>query len=86
MDSDVVTPVNLGSERLISINQLVALIASIADKDITVNNIDGPRGVMGRNSHNKLIKELLDWAPNEDLEYGIEQTYKWIKEQVNALQ
>lgn len=86
MDSDITTPINLGSERLISINQLVNLIALIADKDITVNNIDGPRGVMGRNSHNKLIKELLNWAPDEDLEYGIEQTYKWIKGQVDALQ
>jgi nucleoside-diphosphate-sugar epimerase len=86
MDSNVTAPINLGSERLISINQLAGLIALIADKDITVNNIDGPRGVMGRNSHNKLIKELLDWAPDEDLEYGIEQTYKWIKEQVDALQ
>lgn len=86
MDSDITDPINLGSERMISINQLVELIAIIADKKITVKNIDGPRGVMGRNSHNKLIKELLDWAPDEDLEYGIEQTYKWIKEQVNALQ
>lgn len=86
MDSNVTEPINLGSERMISINQLVELIATIADKKITVKNINGPRGVMGRNSHNKLIKELLDWAPDEDLEYGIEQTYKWIKGQVDALQ
>jgi GDP-D-mannose 3',5'-epimerase len=69
MESDVTEPINLGSERMISINQLVELIANIADKNIIVKNIDGPRGVMGRNSHNKLIRELLDWAPDEDLEY-----------------
>ena len=86
MDSDVKQPINLGSERLISINELVELISKIADKEITVVNIEGPRGVMGRNSHNKLIKELLNWTPDEDLEYGIEQTYIWIKEQVDALQ
>lgn len=85
MDSDVKQPINLGSERLISINELVELISKIADKEITVVNIEGPRGVMGRNSHNKLIKELLNWTPDEDLEYGIEQTYIWIKEQVDAL-
>jgi GDP-D-mannose 3',5'-epimerase len=85
MDSDVKQPINLGSERLISINELVELISKIADKEITVVNIEGPRGVMGRNSHNKLIKELLNWTPNEDLEYGMEQTYIWIKEQVDAL-
>lgn len=86
MDSSITEPINIGSERMISINQLVDLIATIAEKEITVKNIDGPRGVMGRNSHNKLIRELLDWAPDEDLEYGIEQTYKWIKGQVDALQ
>jgi nucleoside-diphosphate-sugar epimerase len=86
MDSDVKQPINLGSERLISINELVELISKIADKEITVVNIEGPRGVMGRNSHNKLIKELLNWTPDEDLEYGIEQTYIWIKGQVDALQ
>jgi len=85
MDSDVKQPINLGSERLISINELVELISKIADKEITVVNIEGPRGVMGRNSHNKLIKELLNWTPDEDLEYGMEQTYIWIKEQVDAL-
>lgn len=86
MDSEISTPINIGSERMISINNLVELIAKIADKQISVKNIPGPRGVMGRNSHNKLIKELLHWAPDEDLEYGIEQTYKWIQGQVNALQ
>lgn len=82
MASDCEFPLNLGSERMISINALALLIARIADKEITINNIPGPMGVMGRNSHNKLIKETIGWAPGEDLEAGIEQTYKWISQQV----
>ena len=79
MQSNITQPVNLGSEYLISINDLALLIADIADKKLTIRNIDGPRGVIGRTSHNKLIKELLGWTPNEDLRYGLEQTYPWIK-------
>lgn len=86
MSSDVKHPLNLGSERMISINDLVHLVAKIADKDITIENVKGPTGVMGRNSHNKLIKEVLGWAPEDNLEYGIEQTYIWIKGQLDALQ
>ena len=84
MDSDITVPVNLGSERMISINDLALLIAKIAQKNITINNIVGPIGVMGRTSHNLLIESLLSWRPSEDLEYGLVQTYMWIKEQVNA--
>jgi nucleoside-diphosphate-sugar epimerase len=62
------------------------LIASIAGKQLFVHNIDGPVGVMGRTSHNKLIEQLLGWRPDENLEYGLEHTYKWIKGQVNDLQ
>lgn len=81
--SDCKIPLNLGSERMISINDLALLIARIAGKEITINNISGPMGVMGRNSHNKLIKETIGWAPCDDLEYGIEQTYSWIKQQLD---
>jgi GDP-D-mannose 3', 5'-epimerase len=86
MKSNIKQPINLGSERMISINDLVNLISKIADKEISINNVDGPRGVMGRNSHNKLIKELLNWVPADNLEFGIEQTYSWIKGQLNDLQ
>lgn len=79
MQSNITQPVNLGSEYLISINDLALLIADIANKKITIRNIDGPRGVIGRTSHNNLIKELLGWTPDEDLRYGLEQTYPWIK-------
>lgn len=86
MASDCKEPLNLGSTRMISINNLVLLIAEIAEKSVVVKNIDGPRGVMGRNSDNNLIKEKLNWAPNEDLEYGIGITYNWIKGKTNDLQ
>ena len=85
MSSNIDQPVNLGSERMISINDLALLIAGIAEKQLTIQNIDGPVGVMGRTSHNKLIEELLGWRPDENLEYGLEYTYNWIKGQVNAV-
>jgi len=82
MESDVREPLNLGSTRKISMNDLVYLIAKLVGKNVTIENVDGPRGVMGRTSDNKLIKELIGWAPDEDLETGIEKTYKWISEQI----
>lgn len=82
MASDCNFPLNLGSERMISINDLVKLIAGRAKKNIEINNIDGPLGVMGRNSHNKLIEETIGWRPGEDLEYGIDMTYSWIRGQI----
>jgi nucleoside-diphosphate-sugar epimerase len=72
-------PLNLGSERMISINELVHLIAGLAGKEVKINNIPGPLGVMGRNSHNDLIRKEIGWAPADNLEYGIQQTYRWIK-------
>ena len=77
MESDLTEPVNLGSTRKISINELVLLIAERSNKRVTIKNIDGPRGVMGRTSDNKMIKEKIDWAPDEDLETGIDKTYSW---------
>lgn len=82
MASDCEFPLNLGSERMISINDLVLLIAKLHSKQLNIINIPGPVGVMGRNSHNKLIKETIGWAPSEDLESGIIQTYKWINKQI----
>lgn len=79
MDSDYDKPVNLGSDRMISINDLALLIAKIAGKDITLNNVSGPLGVMGRNSDNTLVEKVLGWKPQNNLEYGLEQTYKWIQ-------
>ncbi len=77
-ESNFEMPLNLGSDRMISINDLVQLISTIAKKPIVIKNIDGPKGVMGRNSHNKLIKETISWCPQDNLEYGLQKTYDWI--------
>jgi nucleoside-diphosphate-sugar epimerase len=82
MNSDCKVPVNLGSTRMISINNLVLLIAKLHNKTVNIKNIDGPRGVMGRNSDNRLIKQLINWAPDEDLESGLIKTYAWISDQI----
>ncbi len=82
MSSNYNKPLNLGSERMISINQLVFLIGRLAGKSVCIKNIDGPLGVMGRNSDNKLIRQVLDWAPQDNLEHGLTETYKWIKDQL----
>ena len=73
---------NIGSEEMISINDLVTMIASVAEKKISVKHIDGPRGVAGRNSDNRLITQTLGWAPSCTLIDGIKKTYQWIKQQV----
>ena len=75
-------PVNIGSEEMVTINQLAEIIMKIAGKTIRLNHIKGPLGVRGRNSDNKLIREKLAWAPSLPLKYGLETTYKWIEEQV----
>lgn len=75
-------PVNIGSEEMVTINQLVGLVADIAGKTIEINHIAGPTGVRGRNSDNRLIAEKLDWAPSMTLAAGLEKTYAWIERQV----
>jgi len=81
MDSDVEEIINIGSDEMISINDLAYMAADISGKDITINNIDGPVGVNGRNSDNTLIEELLGWKPSMTLREGMEKTYKWIEKQ-----
>ena len=82
MDSDFSGPLNIGSEELISINDLAKLVIDISGKKPTIRNIDGPTGVRGRNSDNKLIQEKLNWKPSEKLRTGIQKTYEWIDAQV----
>ena len=82
MENNYTKPLNLGSERMISINDLVLLIANLTNKTINIKNVDGPVGVMGRRSDNKLIYETIGWKPDEDLETGISKTYHWINEQI----
>ena len=82
VDSDFEGPVNIGSEEMISINNLAKLIIRLSGKNVGINNIPGPTGVRGRNSDNALIKEKLNWEPSMPLQQGIEKTYAWISEQV----
>jgi nucleoside-diphosphate-sugar epimerase len=84
MHSEFCGPVNIGSDEMISINDLAKLIGKIAKEEIAIENIDGPIGVAGRNSDNRLIKEKLGWAPSASLESGIRKTYPWINNQVNS--
>jgi nucleoside-diphosphate-sugar epimerase len=77
-------PINIGSDEMVSINQLVALVADIAGKQINMNPSSGPLGVRGRNSDNKLIKQSLGWAPSQPLRDGLEKTYRWVEEQVKV--
>jgi len=86
MESDFTGPINIGSDYLISINDLVAMVCEIAGKNIKINHIIGPQGVRGRNSNNDLIREKLNWVPTQDLRSDIEKTYHWIEEQVKAAQ
>ena len=87
-------PVNIGSEEMVTINQLAEMAIKISDKNTKINNIDGeefktkygfkcPIGVRGRNSDNKLFKEKIGWEPTQPLIEGIEKTYKWINQQIN---
>lgn len=82
MQSDFYGPVNIGSEEMISINDLAKMAASISGKTIAIKNIPGPTGVRGRNSDNKLIKEKLGWAPSHPLVEGMTTTYRWIEGQL----
>ena len=83
MDSDFMGPVNIGSEEMVTINQLVDTAAKVAGKTVEKNHIDGPLGVRGRNSNNDLIREKLGWDYTQSLEEGIAKTYVWIVEQIN---
>lgn len=84
MSSEFTGPVNIGSEELISLNDLAGMAMSIAGKTLSIHHIPGPLGVRGRSSHNQLIWEKLGWKPAEPLRAGMERTYHWIAAQVAA--
>ena len=83
MRSDHREPLNLGSDRMVSINELADIVANIAGIKITVKHIDGPMGVRGRNSDNTRLREVLKWEPRLTLEQGLTYTYQWIEQQVS---
>jgi nucleoside-diphosphate-sugar epimerase len=82
MRSDHTAPLNLGSDRMVTINELAHIVARIASIEITIKHIDGPQGVRGRNSDNTRLREVLKWEPQISLEEGIKRTYTWIERQV----
>ena len=86
MKSDFSGPVNIGSDEMVTINQLVDIVSEIAGKKLEKKHIDGPLGVRGRNSDNRLIKKTLDWAPSRPLKEGLKKTYEWIKNQSRFLE
>jgi len=83
MESTFQGPVNIGSERFISINDLAKMVIKLSGKNISIKNIPGPIGVHGRTSDNTLFKERLGWQVSENLEEGITNTYNWILKQVS---
>ena len=82
MNSNFAGPVNIGSDEMVTINQLVDIVSNIEGKNLIKKHIPGPLGVRGRNSDNNLIKEKLQWAPTQPLQIGLEKTYKWISNQL----
>ena len=94
MDSDFIGPVNIGSEEMVTINQLASMAIKISKKDLKIKNIEGlefiekygfkcPLGVKGRNSDNRLYKEKIGWEVSQPLSVGLKKTYQWIKSQVD---
>jgi len=81
MNSNFTGPVNIGSDEMVTINQLVRYVTDISGKEVYVKHIDGPTGVRGRNSDNKLIQEKLGWQPTQPLYDGLIKTYEWINKQ-----
>lgn len=82
MQSDFTGPVNIGSEEMVSINDLAQIAMNIDNKQLKINHITGPLGVRGRNSENSLIREKLNWDYSMSLSDGIAKTYKWIESQI----
>jgi nucleoside-diphosphate-sugar epimerase len=84
MRSDYTSPLNLGSDHMVTINQLAEMIAAAAGIKITIKHIPGPMGVRGRNSDNTRLREVLKWEPQLTLDEGLKRTYTWIEGQVAA--
>lgn len=82
MRSDHYEPINLGQDRMVTINELADIVASAGNTTITKKHVDGPQGVRGRNSDNTKLREVLGWEPQISLEDGLAKTYTWIEEQL----
>lgn len=83
MNSNYSQPINLGQDRMISVNELVDMVAAVAGKTIhRTHNLNAPQGVRGRNSDNTLLRDVLNWEPEVSLEEGLARTYRWISQQI----
>ncbi len=85
MESDFTGPVNIGSNEMVSINQLAYLVMDVAHKKLSLHHVPGPLGVRGRNSDNRLIAQKLGWSPSRPLREGLEKTYSWIQRQITPM-
>jgi GDP-D-mannose 3',5'-epimerase len=84
MYSDCKVPINLGTTRMVDMNEFATIAMSFENKNLPIKHIDGPMGVRGRTSNNELIKKELGWEPTIPIEVGLKETYFWIKEQIEA--
>jgi nucleoside-diphosphate-sugar epimerase len=85
MNSGYQQPLNLGTERMVTINELAEIIIELSGKSgLTLKHVEGPQGVRGRNSDNSRLRQVLGWEPTTRLEDGLEATYRWIEKQVRA--
>lgn len=84
MNSDHAAPINLGTDRMVTINELAEMVIRISGKTLAIEHVDGPQGVRGRNSDNTILRETLGWEPEISLEEGLVGTYRWIEKQVAA--
>jgi GDP-D-mannose 3', 5'-epimerase len=85
MNSKFMGPVNIGSEEMVTINELAQMVLEIAEKKVRLKHIQGPQGVRGRKSDNRLIREQLGWAPSKPLRDGLAVTYRWIENEVQKV-
>jgi nucleoside-diphosphate-sugar epimerase len=86
MESNFTQPINIGSEEMVTINQLIEIVADVSGKSVTrKHKLDAPTGVRGRNSSNDLIRRVLGWDYQMTLKQGLEKTYAWIKDQANVV-
>jgi len=85
MESSFREPLNLGSDEMVTVNELARMIVEVSGKDgITLRHVDGPQGVRGRNSDNHRLREVLGWEPSVTLRQGLEPTYRWIEKQAGS--
>ena len=82
MMSDYQEPLNLGRDRMVTINQLAEIVIDISGKNLSLKTVSGPQGVRGRNSDNTRLREVLGWEPTTPLEIGLVPTYQWIQKMV----